>query len=243
LSKDPLDQTLDREPDNRPDEIAERTLNRYPAKKPAAAHAKKAGASAGEKPVAAPVVKPISAGKKPVAAPAVKPISAGKKPVAAPAVKPISAGKKPVAAPAVKPVSAGKKPVAAPPTKPISAADHQPEHGMPIDRTVELRSERRVEVIIPIEMQVVVEVPGAGKVRGATENMSCSGMLARLNGPVQPDSRCQVHFLSDEDVQPSRVYGRVIRIAKSRFGYSVAFRFERPVEIKVTPQTPRKKEL
>ncbi len=36
------------------------------------------------------------------------------------------------------------------------------------DMTVEMRAERRVEVIIPMEMQVMIEVPGAGKVSGAT---------------------------------------------------------------------------
>lgn len=109
------------------------------------------------------------------------------------------------------------------------------------DETVEMRAEPRVEVIIPIEMQIMIEVPGAGKISGASENVSCGGMLARLNGPVQPDTRCQIHFLGSEDVTPRRVFGRVIRIAKSRFGYSVAFRFERPVQLKATPPPPRKR--
>ena len=105
----------------------------------------------------------------------------------------------------------------------------------PPDPTVELRSEQRVEVIVPIEMQVAIEVPGTGRITGATENMSFSGMLARLNGPVPLDSRCQINFLSAGDVVPNQVFGRVIRIAKSRFGYSVAFRFERPVRLTVEP--------
>jgi hypothetical protein len=239
LSKDPLDQTLDREPDHQPDEIADRTLNRDPAKRPVTAQGKKPIASAAKKPGATAAAKPIAVGEKPVAAPAAKPIAAGEKPVATPAAKALSAGEKPVAAPAAKPLRAGVKPVAAPAAKRRSAAEDQPEHPPPIDRTVELRSEKRLEVVIPIEMQVVVEVPGAGRVRGATENMSCSGMLARLNGPVRPDSRCQVHFLNEEEVQPSRVFGRVVRIAKSRFGYSVAFRFETPVQLQVAPGQPK----
>ncbi len=109
------------------------------------------------------------------------------------------------------------------------------------DQTVEMRTDRRVEVVIPIEIQIMVEVPGAGETRGATENMSCSGMLARLNGPVQPDTRCRVHFLGSEDVTPSKVFGRVTRIAKSRFGYAVAFRFESPVQLKVTPRPPTRR--
>ncbi len=124
---------------------------------------------------------------------------------------------------------------------PLDASEADRDTPAPLDQTVEMRAERRVEVIIPIEMQVMIEVLGAGKIAGATENMSCSGMLARLNGPIQPDSRCQVHFLSARDVSPSQVFGRVIRVSKSRFGYSVAFRFERPVELKVTPPPPKKR--
>ena len=124
---------------------------------------------------------------------------------------------------------------------PVDASEADRDSRAPLEQTVEMRAERRVEVIIPIEMQVMIEVPGAGKISGATENMSCIGMLARLNGPIQPDSRCQVHFLSARDVSPSQVFGRVTRVAKSRFGYSVAFRFERPVQLNVTPPPPKKR--
>ena len=153
---------------------------------------------------------------------------------AAPTTKPVTAaGKKPVAAPARRLVSdTGKRPVAAPRKQTSAGGDSPVAPG----GVVEQRSDERVEVIIPIEMQVVIEVLGAGKISGATENISCSGMLARLNGPIQPNSRCQLHFLSAADVSPSHVYGRAIRVAKSRFGYSVAFRFEHPVEIKVAPR-------
>ena len=121
----------------------------------------------------------------------------------------------------------------------VDAIEASKDSKAPPDPTVELRSEQRVEVIVPIEMQVAIEVPGTGRIAGATENMSGSGMLARLNGPVQRDSRCRVNFLSAADVEPNQVFGRVTRVAKSRFGYSVAFRFERPVRLKVTPP-PRK---
>ncbi len=232
LSKNYLDQTLDHDPDRGPDQVANRTLNRDQAKE----SDRDAGSKADRTVELAPKrdSEPIAGrGKKPVAEPA-------QKPVAEPAQKPFTAaGKKPVAAPAKKLVpGAGEKPVAGPGRQSAATGGDQPAA---LDQTVEQRAEQRVEVIIPIEMQIVIEVPGAGKVRGATENMSCSGMLARLNGPIPPDSRCQVHFLSAEDITPSQVSGRVIRIAKSRYGYSVAFRFERPVQIRVTPLPPKKR--
>ena len=224
MSKDYLDRTLQHDPDRGPDQVADRTLNRDPAQKPdrdAEPEDDRAGRlhpGRNKEPAA-------GKGRKPVAAPAKRSIAAaGKKPVA-------GTGKKPVAAPANKLVpGAGKKPVAGPGRQPAAAAGDQT---VILDRTVELRAEQRVEVIIPIEMQIVIEVPGGGKVRGATENVSCNGMLARLNGPVQRDSRCEVQFLGSVNMEPDRVFGRVIRVAKSRYGYAVAFRFERPVRINV----------
>ena len=214
-----------------------------PTNKPAAAPTNKAVAAAASKPVATPANKPVAAtGTKPVAAPARKLVPGeGQKPVAGPGKKPVAAaGGQPVAGASTTNVADATVVLSAGST-PLNASVADMDSPASPEQTVEMRAERRVEVIIPIEMQVMIEVPGAGKIAGATENMSCSGMLARLNGPIQPESRCQVHFLSARDVSPSQVFGRVIRVVKSRFGYSVAFRFERPVELKVTPPPPKKR--
>jgi len=212
-----------------------------PAKKPVAAAGKKPAATAGAKPVASPAKKPVAtAGAKPVASPAKKLVrDKGQKPVAGPSKKPVAvAGDRSAARPSST-NAADATVVLNTRSAPVEAIVADMDLPASPDETVEMRAEPRLEVIIPIEMQIMIEVPGAGKISGASENVSCRGMLARLNGPIEPDTRCQVHFLGSEDVTPSHVFGRVIRIAKSRFGYSVAFRFERPVQLKVAPPPPR----
>jgi hypothetical protein len=226
------------DPDGKPVAAARRKPVATPASKPVATAAGKPAANAAGKPVAAPAKKIVlGKGQKPVAGPGKKTVAAAGDHAAA---GPSTADATVVLRTRATPLDAGVADVdAGAPDVDASVADMAPPASP--DMTVEMRAERRVEVIIPMEMQVMIEVPGAGKVSGATENMSCNGMLARLNGPVQPDSRCQVHFLGTDDVAPSQVFGRIIRIAKSRFGYSVAFRFERPVQLRVAPPRPKKR--
>lgn len=102
------------------------------------------------------------------------------------------------------------------------------------DQTIELRSDPRLEISIPIEIQVEVQPTNEEPIRGATENISRNGMLARLNGHVQENVPCKVRFLNPRDIEPGELHGMVRRVGKSRFGYSVAIEFDEPVRFKIS---------
>ena len=109
---------------------------------------------------------------------------------------------------------------------------------------VERRKFPRQEAALDMELEI--EIYGfEGESRpffasGKTINISRSGVLARLDVPVQQGSVCKLFFSRTGDqVRPHHVAGRVARMTASADEYLIAVEFDEPLaHLEVAAQTP-----
>ena len=109
---------------------------------------------------------------------------------------------------------------------------------------VERRKFPRQEAALDMELEI--EIYGfEGESRpffasGKTINISRSGVLARLDVPVQQGSVCKLFFSRTGDqVRPHHVAGRVARMTASADEYLIAVEFDEPLaHLGVAAQAP-----
>ena len=72
--------------------------------------------------------------------------------------------------------------------------------------------------------------------KGTTINMSCSGLLCRVNRPVGVESRCLVHLPDGEEyVGRTMIYGVIRRVAEVDDGFDVGVEFDSPLDFLKAP--------
>lgn len=95
--------------------------------------------------------------------------------------------------------------------------------------TPDRRVFRRTDLAQVVE--IIPLVAGEDTLRGELVNVGCGGVLVRVDGILEEETRCRVRIVPlEDDVEARTAVGVVSRVRRTGAGAAVAIEFEEPIE-------------